>query len=47
MGKTFDELKKQARIDNYLTGKTTSPIRRTAATSADKLPFSFDEPSLN
>ena len=47
VGKTFEELKKKARVDNYLTGKTTSPIRRTAATSADKLPFSFDEPSLN
>jgi foldase protein PrsA len=44
---TFDELKKKARVDNYLTGETTSPIRRASATSEDKVPFEFSEPSLN
>ncbi len=45
---TFDKLKKQARIDNYLTGETTAPaIRRTAAADSDRVPFRFTEPELN
>lgn len=47
VGRTFDGLKKKARVDNYLTGETTSPIRQTSASSDDKVSFEFSEPSLN
>ena len=41
VGDTFNELKQQARVDNYLTGETTSPIRKTSATSEQEFNSSF------
>ncbi len=46
VAETFEELKKQARVDNYVTGETTSPIRQTAASSDDDITFDVDEPTL-
>jgi len=47
VAETFDELKKKARVDNYLTGEKASPIRRASATSEDTVPFELSQPSLN
>ena len=41
VAETFDSLKSAARIDNYLTGESTSPIRQVSASSEDDDPV-FD-----
>lgn len=46
VAETFSELKKTARVDNYLTGETTNPIRRTAAASDDETFFDVGEPTI-
>ena len=43
---TFEELKKSARVDNLMTGETTSPIRQTAAVREDESVFSGQEPAI-
>ena len=35
VAETFGQLKETAQVDNYLTGESSSPIRRTAASSDD------------
>lgn len=41
VAETFGQLKQDARIDNYLTGENSSPIRRTAASSDDNESSAF------
>lgn len=46
VAQTFEELKKKARVDNLITGETTHPIRRTAASSDDELQLDIGEPTI-
>lgn len=46
VAETFSDLKKKARVDNYLTGETTSPIRQTAAATNDEPFFDVGEPTI-
>ena len=38
VAKVFEQLKKEIRVDNYITGTSTSGIRQTSATSTRKVP---------
>jgi hypothetical protein len=47
VAETFEGLRKNAKVDNYIKGEKTGPIRQVSARSDDKANFAGDEPSTN
>lgn len=47
VAETFEGLRKNAKVDNYIKGEKTGPIQQVSARSDDKANFAGDEPSTN